>query len=190
MVVFWKEDSGRQLRVVTPENEGGDEASSPSPPRLTFFDDPDVPVSPPNTSPAPRGPPGPPDSPGRPPGFPPQLLFIVLLQGRCEKEEEGGRGGLRCGVLWCVELFCAVCLFVCLSASASRCLLCSPVLSRAVPCRPVPVPVPVRLLVLCITVTFRLSEIEEVRGLSCGALDPEFDAEEDAAREKCSQSDL
>ena len=34
------------------------------------------------------------------------------------------------------------------------------------------------------------AEIEEVRGLSCGALDPEFDAEEDAAREMCSQSDL
>ena len=34
------------------------------------------------------------------------------------------------------------------------------------------------------------AEIEEVRGLSCGALDREFDAEEDAAREKCSQSDL
>ena len=32
-------------------------------------------------------------------------------------------------------------------------------------------------------------EIEEVRGLSCGALDPEFDAEEDAAREMYSQSD-
>ena len=27
------------------------------------------------------------------------------------------------------------------------------------------------------------AEIEEVRGLSCGALDPEFDAEEDAALE-------
>ena len=26
--------------------------------------------------------------------------------------------------------------------------------------------------------------------LSCGSLDPEFDAEEDAAREMCSQSDL
>ena len=34
------------------------------------------------------------------------------------------------------------------------------------------------------------TEIEEVRGLSCGALDPEFDAEEDAAREMYSQSDL
>ena len=28
VVVFWKEDSGRQLRLITPENEGGDETSS------------------------------------------------------------------------------------------------------------------------------------------------------------------
>ena len=34
------------------------------------------------------------------------------------------------------------------------------------------------------------AEIEEVRGLSCGAWDPEFDAEEDAAGEMYSQSDL
>ena len=34
------------------------------------------------------------------------------------------------------------------------------------------------------------AEIQEVRGLSCAALDPEFDAEEDAAREMYSQSDL
>ena len=34
------------------------------------------------------------------------------------------------------------------------------------------------------------AEIEEVGRLSCGALDPEFDAEEDAAREMYSQSDL
>ena len=34
------------------------------------------------------------------------------------------------------------------------------------------------------------AEIEEVRGLSYGALDPEFDAEEDTAREMYSQSDL
>ena len=34
------------------------------------------------------------------------------------------------------------------------------------------------------------AEIEEVRELSCGALDPEFDAEEDAAREMYFQSDL
>ena len=44
MVVFWKEDSGRQLRLITPENVGRDETSSPSPPRFTFFDDPDVPL--------------------------------------------------------------------------------------------------------------------------------------------------
>ena len=49
MVVFWKEDSGRQLRLITPENGGGDETSSPSPPRFTFFDDPYVPLSPPDT---------------------------------------------------------------------------------------------------------------------------------------------
>ena len=34
------------------------------------------------------------------------------------------------------------------------------------------------------------AEIEEVRGLSCGALDPEFDAGEEATREMYSQSDL
>ena len=34
------------------------------------------------------------------------------------------------------------------------------------------------------------AEIEEVRGLSCGALEVEFAAEEDAARELHSQSDL
>ena len=37
---------------------------------------------------------------------------------------------------------------------------------------------------------FTSAEIEEVRGLSCGALEMEFDAEEDAAREKYSQIDL
>ena len=68
MVVFWKEDSGRQLRLITHENEGGDETSSPSPPRFTFFDDPDVPLNPPET---PSAPPGPPDLPGLPPGLPP-----------------------------------------------------------------------------------------------------------------------
>ena len=34
------------------------------------------------------------------------------------------------------------------------------------------------------------AEIEEERGLSCGALDPEFAAEEDAVRELHSQGDL
>ena len=53
MVVFWKEDSGRQLRLIVPENEGGYETSSPSPPRFTFFDDPDVPLDPPATRIAP-----------------------------------------------------------------------------------------------------------------------------------------
>ena len=51
MVVFWKEDSGRQPPLVTPENEGRDETSSPSPPKFTFFDDLDVPFRP-----RPRGP--------------------------------------------------------------------------------------------------------------------------------------
>ena len=32
MVVFWKEDSGRQPQLNTPENEGGDETNYPSPP--------------------------------------------------------------------------------------------------------------------------------------------------------------
>ena len=69
MVVLWKEDWGRQLRLKTPENEGGDETSSPSPPRFTFFDDSDVPLDPPDTPPALPGPPGPQDSPGPPPGL-------------------------------------------------------------------------------------------------------------------------
>ena len=34
MAVFWKEDSGLQLRQITPINEGRDDTSSPSPPRL------------------------------------------------------------------------------------------------------------------------------------------------------------
>ena len=39
MVVFWKEDSGRQPQMFTLENEGGDETTYPSPPKITFFDD-------------------------------------------------------------------------------------------------------------------------------------------------------
>ena len=46
------------------------------------------------------------------------------------RKKEGGRSGLRCGAPWCVVLFCA--LLVCLSACASPCLLCSPVLSCVV----------------------------------------------------------
>ena len=55
MAVVWKEDSERQPQLITPENEGGDETSSPSPPRFICFDDPDVPLGP-----CPRGPPEPP----------------------------------------------------------------------------------------------------------------------------------
>ena len=46
MVVFWKEDSGRQLQVITPEYEGGDETNYPSQPTFPFLDDPDVPFGP------------------------------------------------------------------------------------------------------------------------------------------------
>ena len=68
MVVFCKEHSGRQPQLITPENEGGDETNYPSPPKFTFFDDPDVPLGP-CGPPAPPGPPGPPGSPGLPPGL-------------------------------------------------------------------------------------------------------------------------
>ena len=54
MVVFWKEDSGPQPQLITPENEGRDETDYPSAP--TFFDDPDVPFGP-------CGPPAPPPAP-------------------------------------------------------------------------------------------------------------------------------
>ena len=80
MVVLWKDDSGRQLQLIKPENEGADETSSPSPPRFTFFDDPDVPFrqrprglfdQPRGPHPEPQDPPDPPDKPGFPPGLPP-----------------------------------------------------------------------------------------------------------------------
>ena len=67
MVVFWKEDSGFQSQLNILENEGGDETSYPSPPRFTFFDDPDVPLGP-CGPPAPPGPPGPRGPPGLPSG--------------------------------------------------------------------------------------------------------------------------
>ena len=75
--MFWKEDSGCQPQLITPGNEGGDETSSPSPPKFTFFDDPDVPFRPKLRGPSeqPRGlspdPPDPPDLFGFPPGLPP-----------------------------------------------------------------------------------------------------------------------
>ena len=77
VVVFWKEDSERQLPLITHENERRDGTSPPSPPGFTFFDDPDVPLRPRPRGPfdQPRGPyrepQGPPDSPGFPPELPP-----------------------------------------------------------------------------------------------------------------------
>ena len=70
MVVFWKENSGRQLQLITPENEGGNETNYPSPSHFTFFDDPDVPVGR-CGSPAPPVPPGLPGPPVLPPRRPP-----------------------------------------------------------------------------------------------------------------------
>ena len=66
MVVFWKENSGRQPQLIILENEGGDETNCPSPPpNSTFFDDPDVPFGPQGPPPPAPGPPEP------PPGWPP-----------------------------------------------------------------------------------------------------------------------
>ena len=78
MAVFWKENSGHQPQLITPENQGGDETNYPSPPSdFWFFDDPDVTFGPqgppPSEPPAPPRPPGPPGSPEQsgPPGPPP-----------------------------------------------------------------------------------------------------------------------
>ena len=71
MVVFWKEDSGRQPPLITPGIRGGDGTSSPSPPRFTFLDDSDIPLGG-DPEPLPTHP-GPPDPPGLPPGWPPTL---------------------------------------------------------------------------------------------------------------------
>ena len=35
--MFWKENSGRQPQLITPENEGGDNTNYPCPPNVTFF---------------------------------------------------------------------------------------------------------------------------------------------------------
>ena len=67
--MFWKEDSGRQPQLITPENRRGDETNYPSPPNFTFFEGPDVPFGP-CGPPAPPGPHEPPGSPGLPPGWP------------------------------------------------------------------------------------------------------------------------
>ena len=57
LVVFWKEDLGRQHQLIALENEEGYQTSSPSPPRFNFFDGPDIPLG----------------APGLPPGWPPTL---------------------------------------------------------------------------------------------------------------------
>ena len=68
MVVFWKEILGRQLQLITPENEGGYSTNCPSPPNYTFFDDFEVPFGQqgpqPPAPPEPYEPPGPPGPPG------------------------------------------------------------------------------------------------------------------------------
>ena len=69
---------GRQHQLITPENDGGDETSSPSPPKFTFFDASDVPCrpNPRGLSEQPRGLfPDPPDQPGFPAGLPPALAL-------------------------------------------------------------------------------------------------------------------
>ena len=63
-----KENLGRQPHLITPENEGGDRTSYPSPPK--FFDDPDVPSGP-SGPPERPGTPGRPGQPGLPSGWPP-----------------------------------------------------------------------------------------------------------------------
>ena len=78
MVVFWKEDSGRQPQLITPEHEGGDKTSPPSPPRFTFFDDLNVSFGPPE-------PLGPPDPPGLPPGLLPAPPPAVGRQSKSRK---------------------------------------------------------------------------------------------------------
>ena len=64
MVVFWKESLGRQLQLMTPENEEGDNTNYPCPPSKTFFDDPEVPFGP--QGPRPPEPPEPHEPPGSP----------------------------------------------------------------------------------------------------------------------------
>ena len=71
LAVFWNEGSGRQPQLITPENEGGDETSSLSPPRFNFSDDPDIPLG--GLPEPPPVPPGPPDPPDLTPGWPPTL---------------------------------------------------------------------------------------------------------------------
>ena len=75
LVVFWKENFGRPPQLIIPENEGGDNTNYPSPPKISFFGDPEVPLGPQGPQPpAPlesHEPPGPQGPPGLPPGWPP-----------------------------------------------------------------------------------------------------------------------
>ena len=89
MVVSWKEDSGRQLHLITSENERGYETNYPSPPNFTIFDDPDVPFGP-------QGPPLPglAGLPCLPPGWPPAPSPAVIEQ-ECEPEIHRVSGYLR-----------------------------------------------------------------------------------------------
>ena len=81
--MFCKEDSGRQPQLITPENEEGDETNYSSPPKFTFFDDPDVSLGPCG----PWVPPGPPGPPGHSPGWPP-------APSRAGEREKGRTGNL------------------------------------------------------------------------------------------------
>ena len=72
LVVFWKGNLGRQPQLIAPDNEGGDNTNYPSPPNVTFFDDPEVPFGPQDPQrPAPPEPDQPPGALGIPPRWPP-----------------------------------------------------------------------------------------------------------------------
>ena len=82
MVVLWKEDPRRQHQLFTPENRG-DETSSPSPPKLPIFNDPDVPVRP-----KPRGLYSEPQDPQDPPDDPDfHQDWLHLLHLLVEREQ-------------------------------------------------------------------------------------------------------
>ena len=81
VVLFLKEDSGRQHQLFTPDNGGGYETSAPSPPRFTFFGEPDVPLGPWPLEPPP-GPPGPADPPGLH-----KLLHLLVEERECKSRK-------------------------------------------------------------------------------------------------------
>ena len=57
LVVFWKESLGRQPHLSTLDNRGGNNTNNPSPPNVTFFDDPENPFG--QQGPQPPAPPEP-----------------------------------------------------------------------------------------------------------------------------------